>query len=218
MEYNTSQPKLTIPEYGRHIQKMIDYAVTVKDEKERDTVAQAIIQVMGQLNPHLRDVTDFKHKLWDHLFIISNFKLKVASPFPIPTENILTAKPEKVAYPSRNIKYRHYGKTVEALIEKAITMKDGDEKDYLVLSIANLMKRLYLTWNRDSVNDELIIDQLAQLSDNKLKLKEGAVLVDTADVVPKSNTPTSGKRKSYSGGSKGGRNNNHRNNNNRRRK
>ena len=112
MDYNTSLPHMIIPEYGRNIQKMIDFAVSVEDREERNKVAQAIINVMGQLNPHLRDVTDFKHKLWDHIFIISDFKLDVDSPYPKPTRETFQTKPERVMYPSNDIRYKHYGKTV----------------------------------------------------------------------------------------------------------
>ena len=118
MEYNTSLPKMIIPEYGRNIQKMIDFAMTVKDREERNRVARAIIDVMGQLNPHLRDVTDFKHKLWDHIFIISDFKLDVDSPYPLPTAETFQTKPDRVLYPSNDIRYKHYGKTVERIIAK----------------------------------------------------------------------------------------------------
>lgn len=172
MEYNTSLPHMIIPEYGRNIQKMIDFAVSVEDRDERNKVAQAIINVMGQLNPHLRDVTDFKHKLWDHIFIISDFRLDVESPYPKPTRETFQTKPDKVSYPSKDIRYKHYGKTVEHIIEKAKEYPDGDEKNALVEQIANLMKRSYLNWNRDSVNDEVILKQLEELSKGQLKLAD----------------------------------------------
>jgi hypothetical protein len=124
---------------------------------------------MGQLNPHLRDVTDFKHKLWDHLFIISEFKLDVDSPYPKPTPETFKTKPERVKYPSGDIRYKHYGKTVELIIAKAKEYPAGDERNELVSQIGNLMKRSYLNWNRDSVNDEVIINQLEELSKGKIK-------------------------------------------------
>lgn len=177
MEYNSARPKLIIPEYGRSIQKMIDHAITINDKEERNKIARAIISIMGQLNPHLRDVSDFRHKLWDHLFIISDFKLDVDSPYPKPSKETFTSKPESVNYPSRNIRYKHYGKTIEDLIKKAIEIEEGDMKDNLVESIANLMKKFYFNWNRDSVNDEVIIEQLDILSKGKLKLKDPSKLV-----------------------------------------
>jgi len=181
---------MIIPEYGRNIQKMIDFAVGVKDRDERNKVAKSIIDVMGQLNPHLRDVTDFKHKLWDHLFIISDFKLDVDSPYPKPTPETFISKPDTVKYPSKDMRYGHYGNTVERLIVKAIEYKEGDEKKALVQSIANLMKRSYLTWNRDSVTDDVIIKQLDELSKGKLKL-DADFRFNTVDIPVRNNNSSS---------------------------
>ncbi len=186
MEYNTSLPKMIIPEYGRNIQKMIDFAITVGEKEERNKVARAIIDVMGQLNPHLRDVTDFKHKLWDHLFIISDFKLDVDSPYPKPTPETFQTKPELLKYPSNDIRYKHYGKTVENLIAKAKEYPEGEERNELVSQIANLMKRSYLNWNRDSVNDEVIIKQLTELSKGNIKA-DASILRSTQTFVPRNN-------------------------------
>ncbi len=186
MEYNTSLPKMIIPEYGRNIQKMIDFAITVADKEERNKVARAIIDVMGQLNPHLRDVTDFKHKLWDHLFIISDFKLDVDSPYPQPTPETFQTKPELLKYPSNDIRYKHYGKIVENLIKEAKKYPEGEERNELVSQIANLMKRSYLNWNRDSVNDEVIIKQLDELSKGSIKA-DTSVLRSTQTFVPRNN-------------------------------
>ena len=209
MEYNTGQPKLVIPEYGRNIQKMINFAIKVKDREERNTVAKAIIMVMGQLNPHLRDVTDFKHKLWDHLFIISNFKLDVDSPYPKPTAETFQTKPDLLKYPSKAIKYKRYGKTIERIIEKAIAYKEGDEKNALIASIANLMKRSYLSWNTDSVNDEVIMQHLKELSKGKLKPAESFRLSATNEILAKT-----GIRKPSPGHREGGhRNDGHRRDN-----
>ena len=169
LEYNSQRPHLNISEYGRNIQKMIDYAVSVEDKELRNKIAQSIITVMGQLNPHLRDVTDFTHKLWDHLFIISDFKLDVDSPYPKPAREILKKKPEKIKYPSKDIKFMHYGKNIEMLIQKAISMEDNAEKAALVEAVANLMKRFYITWNRDTVSDEVIFKHLDILSNGKLQ-------------------------------------------------
>ena len=128
-DYNTRRPKMVIPEYGRNIQKMIDHAMTVENKEERNKIANAIISVMGQLNPHLRDIADFKHKLWDHLFIISDFKLDVDSPYPLPDREAIAKKPEKLAYPENNIKFKHYGKTIENLIDQAILIEEKEEKN-----------------------------------------------------------------------------------------
>lgn len=223
MEYNTSLPKMIIPEYGRNIQKMIDFAMTVKDREERNKVARAIIDVMGQLNPHLRDVTDFKHKLWDHIFIISDFKLDVDSPYPLPTAETFQTKPDRVAYPSNDIRYKHYGKTVERIIAKGKEYPAGAEKDALVEQIANLMKRSYLTWNRDSVNDEVILKQLEELSKGQLKLADISLLRSTQTFVPRNtntNTQSSGggKKKQNNNGGKNNGHRHHKNNQNFKRK
>jgi hypothetical protein len=171
LEYNTQRDHMIIPEYGRNIQKMVDHAVEIQDRELRNKVAQSIITVMGQLNPHLRDITDFTHKLWDHLFIISDFKLDVDSPYPKPVRETFEVKPEKIKYPAKDIKYMHYGKNVESLIEKAISMEEGAEKNALVEAIANLMKRFYFTWNKETVSDEVIFKHLKQLSGGKLNLE-----------------------------------------------
>lgn len=183
MEYNSQRTRMAIPEYGRSIQRMVEYAMTIKNREERNRVARAIITVMGQLNPHLRDVTDFKHKLWDHLFIISNFKLDVDSPYPIPNAETFKTKPDKVNYPENKIKYRHYGKILQKIIEKATEFEKGPERDALVFAIANSMKKSYLTWNRDSVTDEVIFEQLAELSKGKLKL-DSSIKLRQANELP----------------------------------
>jgi len=208
MEYNTSLPRMIIPEYGRNIQKMIDFAITVADKEERNKVARAIIDVMGQLNPHLRDVTDFKHKLWDHLFIISEFKLDVDSPYPKPTPETFQTKPELLSYPSNDIRYKHYGKTVENIIAKAKEYPEGEERNELINQIANLMKRSYLNWNRDSVNDEVIINQLTELSKGDIKA-EASILRSTNAFVPRNNNAHS-HRDNKKRNNNGGKNNGHR--------
>lgn len=205
MDYNTSLPKLVIPEYGRNIQKMIAYAITVENREERNKVAKAIIQVMGQLNPHLRDVTDFKHKLWDHLFIISGFMLDVDSPYPKPTRETFISKPDKVNYPSNDIKFKHYGKNIERIIEKAKALEEGEEKEMLVEIIANHLKKAYLNWNRDSVNDEVILQHLDILSKGGLKLNENVRLSQTQQILAR--TGSIGKKRTQK--SSGKQNNGH---------
>ena len=213
MEYNTERPKMAIPEYGRNVQRMIEFAISVKDRDERNRVARAIISVMGQLNPHLRDVTDFKHKLWDHLFIIADFKLDVDSPYPIPNAATFQTKPDKVSYPDNRIRYRHYGQILEKIIQKAIEFEEGDEKRVLTEMIANSMKKSYLTWNRDSVTDDVIIEQLKELSKGQLKLDPTTKLVQASDIPvvrqQQNNNNKNNKNRN--------RNNRHRNNNNRNR-
>ncbi len=173
MEYNTQRPTLIISEYGRNVQNMILHASSIENREERNTCAQAIINVMGQLNPHLRDVEEFKPKLWAHLFIMSDFKLDVDSPYPIPTPESFAEKPKVVPYPQKSIRFKHYGRTCHLLIEKCMTLNDEDEgKQEFILTIVNMMKKAYLTWNRDSVTDEVILANLNQLSNGQLKLDE----------------------------------------------
>jgi len=172
LEYNTERPKLIIPEYGRHIQKMVDHAISIEDKEERNKVAKSIIAVMGNLNPHLRDVPDFQHKLWDQLFIISDFKLDVESPFPMPSKEELSQHPPSLAYPQNFPKYRFYGNNIKRMIDVACGWEDGDMKDGLTLTIANHMKKCFLNWNKDTVEDDVIFKHLFELSDGKLNLKD----------------------------------------------
>lgn len=170
LEYNTERPHLNIPEYGRHIQKMVDQAVAMEDRTERNKVAKAIIAVMGNLNPHLRDVPDFQHMLWDQLFIISDFKLDVDSPFPIPSKEELAGRPGPLKYPQNFPKYRFYGNNIKRMIDVATSWEDGDKKDGLILTIGNHMKKCFLNWNKDTVEDDVIFKHLFELSDGKINL------------------------------------------------
>lgn len=172
IDYNTERPHLIIPEYGRHIQKMVDHAVAIEDREARNNCVRSIISVMGNLNPHLRDVPDFQHKLWDQLFIISDFKLDVDSPYPMPSKEELAARPEPLDYPQNFPKYRFYGNNIKRMIDVANGWEDGDKKDALVLTIANHMKKCFLNWNKDTVEDSVIFEHLFELSDGKLNLKE----------------------------------------------
>ena len=183
MEYNTSRSKLNISEYGRNIQKMIEHTISIEDKEKRNQLAKAIIAVMGQLNPHLRDVTDFKHKLWDHLFIMSDFKLDVDSPYPIPSAESLKTKPQKLNYPYNHILFKYYGKNIELIIKKVIDIPEGPERDYAVETIANHLKKSYLKWNRDSVTDEVIAEHLSNLSNGKLILKKEVILSNAPAII-----------------------------------
>lgn len=184
IEYNTERPKLIIPEYGRHIQKMVDYALSIEDAEERNKVAKAIIGVMGNLNPHLRDVPDFQHKLWDQLFIISDFKLDVDSPFPKPSKEVLQERPEPLAYPQNFPKYRFYGNNIKRMIDVAIGWEEGELKKALEYAIANHMKKCYLNWNKDTVEDQVIFNHLFELSDGKIDLaKHGEDLSEASNLM-----------------------------------
>jgi len=172
LEYNTEREHLIIPEYGRHIQKMVNQAVAMEDREDRNKCAKSIIAVMGNLNPHLRDVPDFQHKLWDQLFMISDFKLDVDAPYPKPSPEELSERPEPLAYPQNFPKYRFYGNNIKRMIDVAVKWEDGDKKDALVMTIANHMKKSFLSWNKDTVEDQVIFNHLFELSDGALNLKD----------------------------------------------
>ena len=182
MEYNTQLEHMIIPEYGRNIQSMINHCCTIKDREERNLCARAIIQVMGQLNPHLRDVADFTHKLWDHLFIISKFNLDVDSPYPRPTPETFLEKPARLNYPTGRIKHKHYGKTIENIIKKAKKLPNGPEREELTRLIANHLKKSYINWNKDSITDDIIFKNLEEMSDGELKVAESTVLSSTQEL------------------------------------
>lgn len=196
-DYNTSNKKLILPEYGRNIQKMVDHIMTIEDRDERNKAAKTIIAVMGNLNPHLRDINDFKHKLWDHLAIISDFKMDIDSPYDMPEPEELYAKPKKLEYNQKKIRYKHYGHSIVMMINKAVEMEEGEEKTDLVKMIANHMKKSYLTWNREAVSNEVILGDLKVLSNNKLELDPELELSETRDILAK-NVP----RKKKGGGKK----------------
>ncbi len=190
-DYNSRRPQMVIPEYGRNIQKMVEFAFSVTDREERNQVAKAIINVMGNLNPHLRDVPDFKHKLWDHLFIISNYQLDADSPYPKPEPEVINEKPERVDYPQSKIRFKHYGKIVQSLIQKACETEDEKEKQEMTHAIANLMKKSYLVWNKDSVDDDVILGDLSSMSDGKLTIASDFELDSTPEILSK-NKPKGG--------------------------
>lgn len=168
MEYNTTRNHLIMREYGRHIQKMIEYLLTIEDDEKRQHQAKLAIELMGVLNPHLKNVEDFRHKLWDHLFLISNFKLKVESPYPIPTEETLKAKPARLAYPKRYPRYAHLGKNVELIIDKALKETDPEKKEGFAQSVAYYMKLAYGNWHKENVHDEAIRSELNAITNNQL--------------------------------------------------
>ena len=184
LEYNTERTDLIIPEYGRHIQKMVDQAVSCPNKKERNNMAKAIIGVMGNLNPHLRDVPDFQHKLWDQLFIMSGFNLDVDSPFPKPSKEIYEEKPEKLNYPQNHPKYRFYGNNIKKMIDVATNWEEGEMKTELIYVIANHMKKCFLKWNKDSVDDVIIFNHINELSNGKIKIdKNSKPLTDSKDLI-----------------------------------
>ncbi|MFN3753560.1 DUF4290 domain-containing protein [Flavobacterium sp.] len=184
LEYNAERPHLLIPEYGRHLQKLIDQATVIADREERNKAAKYIIQVMGSLNPHLRDVPDFQHKLWDQIFIMSDFRLDVDSPYPIPTKDVIHLKPERLPYPQKNPKYRFYGNNIKYMIDVANSWEEGEMKNALVKVIANHMKKSYLSWNKDTVTDTVIFEHLYELSEGTLNLLQSSEeLLNTNDLM-----------------------------------
>ena len=165
MQYNTQQKRMPLPEYGRSIQNMVDFALTIQDRSERQRCANTIINIMGNMFPNLRDVPDFKHKLWDHLAIMADFKLDIDYPYEIIRKDNLVTKPDPIPYPSTKIRYRHYGRTLEILIKRACEFQEGDEKKNLVALICNHMKK-------DTVDDRKIAEDLAEFSGGKLQMDD----------------------------------------------
>ena len=186
MEYNSTRDKLIIPEYGRNVQKLIAYAISIEDREKRNKVAKLIIRVMGQINPHLRDIADFNHKLWDHLFIISDFKLDVDSPYSIPNRESFEYKPEKLKYSNKKFLFKHYGRNIEQMIEHVTSLEEGEKKEKLIKVIANHLKKSYLMWNRDSVEDSLIIEHLEVMSKGQLKLSPEFKFQSSNEILAKS--------------------------------
>lgn len=175
MLYNTQQKRLSLPEYGRSVQNMVDYAINIPERDERQRCANTIINIMGNMFPHLRDVPDFKHKLWDHLAIMSDFKLDIDYPYEIVKRDNLSSKPDPVPYPETQIRYRYYGRTLEVLIQKACELPEGNEKRHLTALICNHMKKDYMTWNKDNVDDQKIAEDLEELSGGRLKMTDDIV-------------------------------------------
>src|SRR3954468_10200530 len=171
-DYNSTRSKLLLTEYGRNVQNMVKYIVALPTKEERNRYAAVVIELMGFLNPHLRDVADFKHKLWDHLHIISDYQIDVDAPYPKPSPEAIHLKPEPLRYPHQRIRYKHYGKTIELMIEKAKSIEEPERKRHMVQAIANFMKMAYVQWNKDSVADESILADLVAMSRGELQVDE----------------------------------------------
>ncbi|MCP4124466.1 MAG: DUF4290 domain-containing protein [Bacteroidetes bacterium] len=226
MDYNTEREHLVIREYGRHVQNLIAYAKATEDKAERQKIVDSIIQLMGQLNPHLKNVADFKHKLWDHLFMIGGFDLDVDSPYDKPSPTIAEPSPAPLAYPKQKIRYRHYGKNVQSMIEKARKYDDLEKRNGLTEVIVNFMKMAYRNWSNEEVSDELIKQDLKTLSQGTLvtsdEMNLEAFVKSTANMPNQSNSSSNksrsskgrGGQKNYSNKRRG--NNSGRNSNNRR--
>ena len=196
MKYNTQQKRLALPEYGRNIQNMVDYCVTIEDRDERTRCANTIINVMGNMFPHLRDVNDFKHILWDHLAIMSDFKLDIDYPYEIVKQEEMYTRPPRIPYNNSRIRYRHYGKTLELMIRKATEYPEGPEKDTLVKLLATQMKKSFLTWNKESVDDRKIFKDLDELSEGQIVLNEDVhKLAESRDILARNNKKNNFSRK-----------------------
>lgn len=188
MEYNTQKQTLVLPEYGRNIQNMVNYAVSIKERKERQKCAESIINIMGNLFPYLRDVNDFRHKLWDHLAIMSNFKLDIDYPCEIMKKENLHTRPNKIAYINGRIRYRYYGRTLEKMIQKVGDFSDEQGKAILVSLLANHMKKSFLTWNKEVVDDNKIFKDLYELSRGKVKIGQDSIkLRESKDILQRRN-------------------------------
>ena len=195
LEYNTERPALHIPEYGRHFQNMVDHAVSIENRDQRNKIAKAIISVMGNLQPHLRDVPEFQHKLWDQLFIMSNFQLDVDSPFPITPKEALLEKPEPLDYPQNAPKYRFYGNNIKRMIDVAVSWEKDEKREGLELVIANHMKKCYLNWNKDTVEDKIIYKHLYELSDGQINLEASEEQLTSSEQILKYNTQRTYQKK-----------------------
>ena len=196
MRYNTQEKRLALPEYGRNIQNMVDYCVSIPDREERTLCANAIVNIMGNMFPHLRDVNDFKHILWDHLAIMSDFSLDIDYPYEVLKREDLYIKPKKLPYPQGKIAYKHYGKNLENMIKQATQYEEGEQKEYLISLLANHMKKSFLTWNKENVDDRKIFKDLDDLSGGKIIMdEENHKLTESKDILSKKNKNTNRRQK-----------------------
>ena len=207
MEYNTGREKIVISEYGRNIQMMIRHLLEIEDRKQRTEAAYFIVSVMAQMNPQVKESNDYMHKLWDHLYIISDYKLDVDGPYEKPTPEMQQKKPEHVGYQKNNIKYGHYGQYIGELIEKVKEMEEGPKKQAILINIANHMKRDYLNWNRDTVNDLLILDDLYKISGEEIALPMETKLTPTNEILNKQPQQQQQQKKKQQGNNKKSNNN-----------
>lgn len=198
MDYSTKREKLILPEYGRNVQYMVEHIKKINDRDLRNQAAQEIINVMGNLNPHLRDINDFKHKLWDQLAQMADFDLDIDSPYPTPKKETFEEKPERIPYVEGPLKYRFLGRTMQKLIKAAVEVEDKEKQDQLIKVITNHMKKLYVIWNKDSVEDAYIFERLEELSDGKLEVEDGTRLMESKDLVAKRRKkPQKSQKKGY---------------------
>ncbi len=172
MQYNTARPQLKISEYGRNVQEMVEHIKTLPTKEERTKAAHGVINIMILLNPSLKEQSEYRQKLWDHLFIISGYDLDVDAPYPMPTPPENLPAPHKPAYASNHIRFRFYGKNVEKLVKKATEMEEGPQKDAFVNALASFMKMAHRVWNEDKVPDEQIMEHMRLLSAGKINMTQ----------------------------------------------
>ncbi len=211
MEYNTQKTQLHLPEYGRIIQQLVERCQELSDREERNEMAMAIIDFMGQRNPQLRDEENYKHKLWDHLFILANHDLDVDSPYPFPTKEQLSERPKRMEYPKLQGDFKFYGKSILQLIDKAIELDQGDEKEALIEVIANNMKKSYNVYNKEHVTDDVIFRHLKELSENRLDLT-GIDSLEKSKIYYSTNNNRSNNNNNRNSNNNNNRNNNQPNN------
>lgn len=215
MEYNTTRNHLNMREYGRHVQKMVDHLLTIEDKEKRQQQAQVVIELMAILNPQLKTVEDYRHKLWDHLFVISDFKLDVDSPFPVLQKEKYEEKPEPLEYPKRHSKYSHLGKNLEDVIEKAMQEEDPEKKQGFANAIAYYMKLSYSTWHNELIHDDNIRTELNAITGGALEFSNTPYIKHRTVIEQDFPTRGGGRRQQNFGGRNKNNNNNNRNNNSR---
>jgi hypothetical protein len=183
-DYNTQRRNLVLPEYGRHIQKMIQYVKSVEDRGKRNEQVRSVVAVMGNLNPHLRDIVDFRHKLWDHVYLIADFDIDIDSPYPVPAPATFKEKPALIPYPNTPVSIMHYGRNIENMLKGIIDYPEGPVKEAMIAAMAHYMKKQYLTWNKDTVSDDIIFKDIEMLSKGRIHVNPALKLMKI-----QSNTP-----------------------------
>lgn len=210
MEYNTVRTRMLMPEYGRNVQSMAEYLLTIEDRDKRLKNAEVVIELMGILNPHLKQIEDYKHKLWDHLHQMTDFRLDVDAPYPAPTPEELRKKPQPIPYPQVKIKHRHLGRNLEAVLKKGLEEKDEEKKQGFTQHIGYYMKLAYSNWHKEPAHDDMIKNELSQLTKGELQYEPGGFKVHF-DARAQGNQPlNNGNGRSFN---KNNRNNNNNNNN-----
>ncbi|MEQ8473361.1 MAG: DUF4290 domain-containing protein [Marinoscillum sp.] len=210
LEYNTERTSLTLREYGRNVQNLVAHIKTIEDKEKRNKLSGLLVELMKMINPEFsKDANEYTQKVWDDLFIISKFDLDVESPFPIPESTILERKPDRMTYQSNEIKFRHYGRNIEILINNAVAMEDPEEKETAIIAIGKLMKSFYLTWNKDNIEDEQVLKNIKQLSKDQLdidieKVKAGSLF--DSERRPQDN-PNRNQNRNRNNNNKGGKRN-----------